>query len=103
MASTAPSDLAVKVSVIFESRADGGLRAYSDDVPGFVLSNPCCDVVLSGVEPTLETILSHMFETRMRVTLLRDLQEIRDGLKEIGMIPDFQHSKREYVSQPALA
>ena len=28
------------ISVVFETRPDGGLRIYSDDVPGFMLHIP---------------------------------------------------------------
>jgi hypothetical protein len=50
-----------KVVVTFEHRGDGGLRAYSDDVPGFVLSHADSVAVLDDVKPALEGILSHMF------------------------------------------
>ena len=49
------------LDVIFERRDDGGLRAYCDKVPGFVLSHANADAVLADVEPALETILSAMY------------------------------------------
>ena len=52
--------LPVKVVVTFERREDGGLRVYSDDVPGFVLSHSDPMTVLGDVKPALERILSHM-------------------------------------------
>ena len=42
--------------VSFEGREDGGLKAYSDDIPGFVISH--VGAVLKEVKPALEKILS---------------------------------------------
>jgi putative transposase len=55
------------ISVVFEERDDGGLRVYSDDVPGFELSHPNRDLVLSDVQPALETIIGEMIGQRVRV------------------------------------
>ena len=55
------------LKVKFEARDDGGLRAYCDDVPGFVLSHRDPKAVLSDVEPALETILSAMYGMPVRV------------------------------------
>lgn len=43
-----------KIVVTLEGREDGGLRADSDDVPGFVLSHSDPDAVLRNVKPALE-------------------------------------------------
>ena len=53
--------LPVKIVVTLEHREDGGLYAYSDDVPGFVLSHSDPEAVLANVKPALEGILSYMF------------------------------------------
>jgi hypothetical protein len=47
-----------KVVVTFEPREGGGLRVYSDDVPGFVLSHKDARAVLADVKPALE-VCSH--------------------------------------------
>lgn len=60
----------VKIIVRFEERPDGGLRAWSDDVPGFVLSHPDAEAVLDDVEPALETILSSMYGAPVMVAPL---------------------------------
>jgi hypothetical protein len=39
----------MKVVIFFEDHEDGGLRAYSDDVPGFVLSHSDRGAVLADV------------------------------------------------------
>jgi hypothetical protein len=54
-----------KIVVTLERREDGGLRAYSQDVPGFVLSNKNPAVVLSDIAVALETILSSMWGVRV--------------------------------------
>lgn len=103
MASAAPGDVAFKIAVHFESREDGGLRAYSDDVPGFVLSNANCAAVLEGVVPVLGAILSDMFNTPVRVVPLRDMAEVRDGLESAGIIDRKPRPRErvEYVTQLA--
>jgi hypothetical protein len=55
--------LPAKFIVNFERREDGGLRAWSDDVPGFVLSHSDPKAVLEDVKPALEAILSHVYGT----------------------------------------
>jgi len=64
--------LPVKVVVIFERRGDGGLRVYSDDVPGFVLSHSDPMTVLGDVKPALERILSHMHGVPIEVRQLAE-------------------------------
>jgi hypothetical protein len=49
-----------RILVVFENRPDGGLRVYSDDVPGFVLSHSDGDAVMSDVKVALETIIGEM-------------------------------------------
>ena len=100
MASAAPNSVAFKFDVHFEPRPEGGLRAYCDDIPGFVLSNSNEDVVLDGVIPVLETILSEMFNSPINV---RPVLDIRDALEGTGLLaqrPMTQHVV-EYVTQPA--
>ena len=47
----------LKVTVKFETRDDGGARAWSPDVPGLVLSNADPAKVQADVIPALEAIL----------------------------------------------
>ena len=64
--------LPVKVVVTFERREDGGLRVYSDDVPGFVLSHSDPMTVLGDVKPALERILSYMHGVPIEVRQLAE-------------------------------
>jgi hypothetical protein len=50
-----------KIVLTFERRDDGGLRAYSDDVPGFVLSHKDPELVIRDVAPALGRILPAMW------------------------------------------
>jgi hypothetical protein len=53
--------------VTFEPRDDGGLRAYCDQVPGFILSHQNAKLVEADVEPALSFILSEMYDQPMEV------------------------------------
>jgi hypothetical protein len=59
-----------RVVVVFEDRPDGGLRVYSDDVPGFVLSHSNAQAALADVVPALEGLISDMLGARVRVELM---------------------------------
>jgi hypothetical protein len=73
----------LEITVIFERRQDGGLRAYSDDVPGFVLSHSNVELLLRDVQPALEGILSHLHGKPVRTVLIGDL---KDELEHSGII-----------------
>lgn len=65
-----------KIVVRFEEREDGGLRAYSDDVPGFVLSHSNGELVVADVVPALEGILSAMYGIEVEVDPLESLRDL---------------------------
>jgi hypothetical protein len=93
-----------KVIVLFERRSDGGLRAYSDDVPGFVLSHSDPLAVIADIKPALERILSHMFEGKVVVEELARLREKMTQTEEVA--PDGLLAAlpmREYVTHRAAA
>lgn len=73
-----------KVTVCFEQRSDGGLRAWSDDVPGLVLSHANAEGVLDDVKEALELILSHAFGQNVDV---EPLGNIHEALEANGLIP----------------
>lgn len=64
------------VSVKFEQRDDGGLRAYCDDVPTFVISNEDPDLVISEVPEILGFILSEMLGRKIILTPTVDIAEL---------------------------
>ncbi len=89
-----------KISVIFEDRSDGGVRAYSDDVPGFVLSHKNREALFADVEPALSVILTSMLGRQISVSRLETL---RDNLKtQLGeKAPKTESGIFEYVTYAA--
>jgi hypothetical protein len=81
--------LPVKIVVIFERREDGGLRVFSDDVPGFVLSHSDPRAVLDDVKPALERMLLHILGKDVVVSELSRLNQ-----KIVEPIPP----EREYAA-----
>lgn len=86
-----------RLTVCFEARPDGGVRAYSDDVPGLVLSSTDIDGVLEDVTKALEVILSERLNTDIEVKPLGDIREL---LENNGIVPPkgFIPGRREYVA-----
>ncbi len=86
-----------KLTVCFERRPDGGLRAWSDDVPGLVLSHADVDSLLADVPEALKVILSHQWQSEADVQPLGD---IREALQNHGLVtpPGFVPGLREYVA-----
>lgn len=56
-----------RIRVVFEDREDGGLRVFSNEVPGFALSHPDAEAVLQDVQPALEMIISALMGTPVTV------------------------------------
>ena len=89
-----------KIVVTFQRREDGGLRAFSDDVPGFVLSHSDPQAVLNDVVPALEVILSGMFDARFDVSELIPVRPELEGAGIIDSLPDAATcAHREYAGQ----
>lgn len=86
-----------KIAVHFESRDDGGLRVWSEDVPELVLSHADVDGVLDDVKTALEIILSHRLQVTVRA---QPLVGIREALEANGMIAPrgIVPCVREYVA-----
>jgi len=101
-ASSKPLNDYFKVIVLLERRADGGLRAYSDDVPGFVLSHSDPSLVLGDIKPALEQILSHMFDGRV---VVQELSRLREKITQTEVPEEIESTLvmpiREYVTHVA--
>jgi hypothetical protein len=92
--------LPFKITVCFESRPDGGLRAYSDDVPGLVLSSMDVDGVLADVTEALKVILSDRLNVDIEVEPLADIREV---LENRGIVPQrFVPGPKEYVARQIM-
>jgi hypothetical protein len=57
----------VTVNVFLEPREDGGLRVYSDDLPGLVLSGRSGARVRQDIPRAIEGILAYKFGAGLRV------------------------------------
>lgn len=87
-----------KITVCFQEREDGGLRAWSDDVPGFVLSHPDPQALIDDIEPALETILTAVHGTRVLVAPLLDPNSFEQE-PCLPMLPAAPLRCLEYASQ----
>ena len=67
-----------KIVLKIQQRKDGGVRVWSDDVPGLVLSGPDPEAVRRDVRPAVEEILSARLGCKV---------EVRD----LAPLPDFTH------------
>jgi hypothetical protein len=56
---THPQTLLTIVTVTLEDRADGGLRVYSEDLPGLILSGPDRESVGEKIAPAIAALFEH--------------------------------------------
>lgn len=80
----AQSGKILRITVIFERRGDGGLRARSDDMPGLLLSGPDPEAVFDDVIPALHVLAKHNLGIDSEFMPLVD---VRHALEENGMLP----------------
>ena len=73
----------LKIAVQFERREDGGLRVFSDDVPGFVLSGADPHAVMADVQPALQFIFEHNHGIKVEFGLV--VQDMRATLEANGL------------------
>lgn len=99
MASCQPP-LPMKIEVTFQPRDDGGLRAFCESLPGFVMSHSNAALLLADVEPVLETMLSSVMGCRVVVTPMIDVAEALGVHAPQSPVP-LEH--REYVGTPIAA
>lgn len=78
------NDRILKVTVTFERRQGGGLRAYSSDVPGLMLSGDDSEAVFEDVIPALETLCKHNLKLNVHFLPLVD---VKNALQECGFLP----------------
>ena len=98
MGSVVPLNRFFNFEVVFEARQGGGLTAFSEDVPGFVLCGEDGEAVLRDAIPALQFILSKLFGSEVVVSECGDL---RGQLVKKGLLPANEsrpiHGRREYV------
>lgn len=84
------------IEVVLQAREDGGLRAWSPQLPMFILSHSDPIAVLKDVVPALETMLSAKENRRMVVTSMTRKEP--EWLGDISIPPV---NKRCYAAQIA--
>jgi hypothetical protein len=85
------------IQVILEKREDGGLRAYSNDIPGLILSNKNPELVLEDIVPALEMIVRQNFDLNLKFRMAQTPSEYRAGDKSRDQ------SHRTYVAPLPMA
>jgi len=65
--------MSFKVTVMVQQRPGGGLRVWSDDVPGLVLSHSDPEKALADIAPALEVILAEMLGRPVKAEVLQPL------------------------------
>jgi hypothetical protein len=73
-----------KVVLHIERRPDGGIRVWSDDVPGLVLSHRDPQRVLDDIKPALETILSEVMGCAVEAVRLERYHQPKPGLDRVA-------------------
>jgi hypothetical protein len=91
------TDAPIKVTVTFERREDGGLRVWSADLPGLVLSHRDIDAILADVVEAIGAIVSDRIGSPVEVQPLRN---IREALEDQGVVDPMPALPgiREYVA-----
>jgi hypothetical protein len=91
----------IKIIVHFETREDGGLRVWSDDLPGLNLSHRNPALVLDDVPSAIAGLITDLLGERVTVEPLVGIQEaLKDGAESDLSAPN---GVREYVSRPIAA
>jgi hypothetical protein len=67
------------VTVTVEDRGDGGLRVYSDDLPGLILSGADRTAVASKIAPAIQALFEHK---GFRSVTVRAAQPLRVVLQQ---------------------
>jgi hypothetical protein len=88
-----------KVTVCLEKDGDR-IRAWSDDVPGLVLSSTDVRGLLADVVTALELILSEKFKVDIKVQELVSIEDAMRNSHDADTIPHaaFLSAAREYVA-----
>lgn len=67
------------ITVALEDREDGGLRVFSDDLPGLILSGPHRQKVIETIVPAMTAILEHLGFVDFQIHHTKPMTEIMDG------------------------
>jgi hypothetical protein len=68
------------VMAFVERRSDGGVKVWSEDLPGLILSGKDRTKVLAAIDPAVKALLGH--KGKMPACLRIDVTFIREGRDE---------------------
>lgn len=74
----------IRITIKFDRRDDGGLRAHSDDIPEFYLASPNPQDVLDDIIPVIEKILKNNYREELKILVVSDLEAVA---RELGLAP----------------
>jgi len=78
-----------KIIVKAQRREDGGVRVWSDHVPGLVLSGRDPERVLADIEPALKAILEARLHCKVNLQQLEPMPELPPvGAPEAEVMPE---------------
>jgi hypothetical protein len=67
------------VTVTLEDRTDGGLRVFSEDLPGLILSGPSKQVICERIAPAIQALFEHK---GIQVSSVSPSQPIPDVMRQ---------------------
>lgn len=82
------------VTVTLEDREDGGLRVYSDDLPGLILSGPDRDSVSEKIAPAIQALFEYK---GFRGVIVRAAQPLNAVLKKASPRDVALHVHQQFV------
>lgn len=98
----------LKITVHVQQRRDGGLRVWSDDVPGLVLSHRDPERVWADIAPALQTILSEKYGCAVEVSPLTAFPVAVRSARLVRKAPPLRRffnifDKVQFAASPCLA
>jgi hypothetical protein len=91
---TRPQNLLTIVTVTLEDRDDGGLRVYSDDLPGLILSGPDHDSVSEKIAPAIRALFEYK---GYREVTVRAVQPLGTVLQKASPRDEDVHVHQQFV------
>lgn len=81
------------VTVILQDREDGGLRVYSDDLPGLILSGSDRVKVAASIVPAIEALFEHKGFQRVVVRPTKPIGEVLKSASPRDVDVHVQHEQ----------
>jgi len=81
------------VSVTLEDREDGGLRVYSDELPGLILSGSDRNLVGSRIAPAIQALFEYKGFSNVRVRPARPLNDVLQKVSPRNMDMHVHHEQ----------